>query len=93
MDFQGSLFEAPRAGIHGFAGLERRHLGAGAWIDVARTWLPEADEVFAALIAEVPWRAERRQMYDRVLDVPRLVHTYLVGGRCPTGCSSRPARR
>ena len=29
--------------------------------------------LFNELMAVVPWRAERRQMYDRVLDVPRLV--------------------
>ncbi len=32
---------------------------------------------------DVPWRAERRQMYDRVVDVPRLVHTYGVGEPLP----------
>ena len=35
------------------------------------------------MVAEVPWRAERRQMYDRVVDVPRLVHTYGVGEPLP----------
>ena len=30
-------------------------------------------DLFDALATNVPWRAERRQMYDRVLDVPRLV--------------------
>ena len=52
---------------------ERRELGDGAWIDVRAGWLSGADDVFEALRTEVPWRAERRQMYDRVLDVPRLV--------------------
>ena len=31
------------------------------------------EEAFDELVETVPWRAERRQMYDRVLDVPRLV--------------------
>jgi alkylated DNA repair dioxygenase AlkB len=31
---------------------------------------------FEQLRAEVPWRAERRPMYDRVVDVPRLVASY-----------------
>jgi len=31
---------------------------------------------FEALRDEVHWRAERRPMYDRVVDVPRLVATY-----------------
>jgi alkylated DNA repair dioxygenase AlkB len=52
---------------------ERRELGDGAWIDVRSGWLAEADDLFDALLSTVPWRAERRHMYDRVLDVPRLV--------------------
>lgn len=83
VDFQGSLFTAPGDAAPSFAGLARRPLGDGAWIDVARSWLPEADEVFAAMLREVPWRAERRQMYDREVDVPRLLHTYGVGEPLP----------
>ena len=29
--------------------------------------------LFDELHDRIPWRAERRQMYERVLDVPRLV--------------------
>ena len=52
---------------------ERRPLGNGAWIDIRSGWLTGADDLLGELLATVPWRAERRQMYDRVLDVPRLV--------------------
>ena len=55
---------------------ERRQLSDGAWIDVRAGWLGNPQEsavLFDELVASVPWRAERRQMYDRVLDVPRLV--------------------
>ncbi|WP_121258362.1 alpha-ketoglutarate-dependent dioxygenase AlkB [Nocardioides ferulae] len=83
MDFQSTLFETPAAGLTDFTALERRVLTRGAWVDVLRTWVPRADEVFAALVSEVPWRAERREMYDRVVDVPRLVHTYLGGQPLP----------
>jgi alkylated DNA repair dioxygenase AlkB len=86
MDFQGSLFEAPADGSSAgcsFDALERRPLSRGAWLDVHRAWLPDADGAFAALVADVPWRAERRQMYDRLVDVPRLVHTYGVGEALP----------
>jgi alkylated DNA repair dioxygenase AlkB len=83
MDFQGTLFAAPPAGVRSLDGLERRVLTRGAWVDVHRTWVPDADDVFEALVAEVPWRAERRQMYDRVVDVPRLVHTYAAGEPLP----------
>lgn len=56
-----------------FAHQDRRRLAGGAWIDVRAGWLSDGGDVFDALRAAVPWRAERRQMYDRVLDVPRLV--------------------
>ena len=55
-----------------FGHAERRRLAHGAWIDVRVGWL-DAPALFDELLAAVPWRAERRQMYDRVLDVPRLV--------------------
>lgn len=83
MDFQSTLFGAGPAGVRDFAGLERRPLSRGAWVDVLRTWVPDADAVFATLVSDVPWRAERRQMYDRVVDVPRLVHTYLADDPLP----------
>ena len=83
MDFQSSLFEAPATRLRGFEDLERRPLTRGAWVDVLRTWLPAADDVLTALVSEVPWRAERRQMYDRIVDVPRLVHTYMIGEPLP----------
>jgi alkylated DNA repair dioxygenase AlkB len=60
---QSSLFEHE----------ERRHLANGAWIDYRSGWLDDADSLFEELRDDIPWRADRRQMYDRVLDVPRLV--------------------
>lgn len=63
MAVQGGLFEHH----------ERRQLADGAWIDVRAGWLTSADEMFDALYSTVSWRAERRRMYDRMLDVPRLV--------------------
>lgn len=86
MDFQGTLFAAagPTAPPVLAGRVERTHLGAGAWIDVARDWLAgSADEVMDALVHRVPWRAERRTMYDKVVDVPRLLHTYAAGEPLP----------
>jgi alkylated DNA repair dioxygenase AlkB len=55
----------------------RRHvLTAGAWVDVLPGWVHGSDPVFETLLAEVDWRAERRQMYDGVVDVPRLLRWY-----------------
>jgi alkylated DNA repair dioxygenase AlkB len=78
VDFQGTLFE-PAVDTPGLRDLQpavRHTLTRGAWVDVRRDWVSGADHVLARLVADVPWRAERRQMYDRVVDVPRLVHTY-----------------
>ena len=82
MDFQTTLFadEPVTASDDGF---ERVALARRAWVDVRRGWLPDADEVFATLVSQVPWRAERREMYDRVVDVPRLLHTYLADDPLP----------
>ena len=83
MDFQSTLFAPAEARGLDFARLERHELTRGAWVDVARTWLPDPDDVFETLVRDVPWRAERRQMYDRVVDVPRLLHTYMIGEPLP----------
>ena len=54
-----------------------------AWVDVRPNWVTGADEVLATLVTDVPWRSERREMWDKVVDVPRLVHTYGAGQRLP----------
>jgi alkylated DNA repair dioxygenase AlkB len=56
--------------------LERTALSDGAWIDVFRGWMSGADELFEHLVDAVPWQAERRHMYERVVDVPRLLSFY-----------------
>ncbi|MES5820050.1 alpha-ketoglutarate-dependent dioxygenase AlkB [Streptomyces sp. RG80] len=57
-------------------GIRRTGLGHGAWIDVLPGWLGGSDALFEQLASEVPWRAERRTMYDHVVDVPRLLAHY-----------------
>ncbi|SMF43507.1 alpha-ketoglutarate-dependent dioxygenase AlkB [Streptomyces sp. Amel2xC10] len=74
---QGSLFDqADDLRLGPLDGLCRTTLGAGAWIDVLPGWLSGSDALFERLAAEVPWRAERREMYDSVVDVPRLLAFY-----------------
>ncbi|MET7982575.1 MULTISPECIES: alpha-ketoglutarate-dependent dioxygenase AlkB [unclassified Streptomyces] len=71
---QGSLFDqTDELRLGPLGGLRRTTLGDGAWIDLLPGWLSGADELFTRLAAEVPWRAERRQMYEHVVDVPRLL--------------------
>lgn len=60
---QGTLFE--HAG--------RRELSNGAWVDVSSGWVADPDDLFDELLAVTPWHGERRPMYDRVVDVPRLL--------------------
>ena len=80
---QTSLFDLGEGPAHeGFAlgplggMVTRQVLGRGAWVDLLPGWLSGADALFDDLLAQVPWRAERRQMYERVVDVPRLVCFY-----------------
>jgi alkylated DNA repair dioxygenase AlkB len=74
---QGSLFDvSDDIGLLPLRPACRTTLGDGAWIDLRPGWLTGADTVFDRLVDHVPWRAERRQMYDRVVDVPRLVCFY-----------------
>jgi alkylated DNA repair dioxygenase AlkB len=55
---------------------ERTSLSGGAWVDVQRGWLAGSSTLFTRLAERVPWRAERRRMYDRTVDVPRLLCFY-----------------
>ncbi|WP_060180301.1 alpha-ketoglutarate-dependent dioxygenase AlkB [Streptomyces sp. IMTB 1903] len=74
---QGSLFDqGDEIGLGPLDGLRRTDLGAGAWVDHLPGWLRGADALFERLAADVPWRAERRQMYEREVEVPRLLAFY-----------------
>lgn len=75
--FQPSLFDLSDDGPT-FDALDsrRRELSDGAWVDLHPNWLRGAATLMDTLAAVVPWRAERRVMYDRVVDVPRLVGFY-----------------
>ncbi len=58
------------------ASVRRTRLAHGAWVDIRPGWLRGSGEVFARLLETVPWRAEQRPMYDRVVAVPRLLCFY-----------------
>lgn len=86
---QGSLLDlVDEVGLRPLAGaVQRTVLGRGAWLDVRPGWLTGSDELFARLTlggtAGVPWKAERREMYEREVDVPRLLKFYDEGERWP----------
>ena len=71
---QGSLLDVADEPEFGRLGptVERRPLSRGAWVDVRRGWVTGSDLLFERLRDSAQWQAERRQMYDRVVDVPRL---------------------
>lgn len=78
--YQPSMFDlmgGPAAAIEPLPGRLVRHtLTAGAWVDVLPGFIQGSDTVFETLLADVDWRAERRPMYDGVVDVPRLLRWY-----------------
>jgi alkylated DNA repair dioxygenase AlkB len=83
--FQGSLLDlsddvaVPELG----PSVRRTTLSHGAWLDLLPGWVIGADALFERLITAVPWRAERRRMYDQLVDVPRLLSHYGAGQALP----------
>ncbi|MGC4935804.1 alpha-ketoglutarate-dependent dioxygenase AlkB [Gordonia sp. DT30] len=86
---QGSIFDfAESAGSDPAIGglqsqITRRELSDGAWVDLRPGWISGSQTLFDALHDNAAWRAERRRMYDRVVDVPRLVATYRANATLP----------
>ena len=86
---QGSLLDqVDELGLRPLAGsLRRMPLAHGAWVDVRPGWVTGADELFGRLAlggpAGVQWHGERRQMWDKMLDTPRLLRFYGEGEVLP----------
>jgi alkylated DNA repair dioxygenase AlkB len=53
--------------------LRRRPLGQGAWVDYVVGFVTGHDALMGALLASTRWQQPRREMYERTVDVPRLV--------------------
>jgi hypothetical protein len=51
---------------------ERVWLDEQSWVDVARGWLPDADDVFAAVLERAAWHQGRLWRYERWVEEPRL---------------------
>jgi alkylated DNA repair dioxygenase AlkB len=85
MAIQGSLLDtADEIELRALsAGLQRTALSRGAWVDYRPGWLAGADTLFDHLNRDVPWHAERREMYERMVDVPRLLKFYGEGEALP----------
>ncbi|MEU8262534.1 alpha-ketoglutarate-dependent dioxygenase AlkB [Micromonospora sp. NPDC048999] len=77
-------FAAQGPALGPLAGRLRRHqLSHGAWVDHLPGWVRGSDPVLDVLLRDVPWRAERRTMYDNEVDVPRLLCWYAAGRPLP----------
>jgi alkylated DNA repair dioxygenase AlkB len=78
--YQPSMLELAQPGgpqLAPLAGrLARHELSRDAWVDHLPSWVTGSDAVLQTLLDEVDWRAERRRMYDGVVDVPRLLRWY-----------------
>ncbi len=85
LTLQGSLLDlTDEMGLRDLGtGLTRHQLTRGAWVDVRPGWLCAGDELFTTLLHDVPWHAERRQMYDSIVDVPRLTRFYAADEALP----------
>jgi alkylated DNA repair dioxygenase AlkB len=56
-----------------FRASRRTTLAQGAWVDHVPEWVSGHDALFEELERTLAWRRETMHMYDRVVDVPRLL--------------------
>src|SRR3978361_766008 len=75
---QPSMWDvAEEAALAPLTGRVARHqLSRGAWVDHLPGWVEGSDQVLEVLLGDIGWRADRRQMYDREVAVPRLLRWY-----------------
>ncbi|AKF03199.1 alpha-ketoglutarate-dependent dioxygenase AlkB [Sandaracinus amylolyticus] len=72
-----------------FARATRIDVGAHAideepsWIEIVPGWVRGDAALFAALERSIAWRSERRMMYERMVDVPRLFARVPEDGQAP----------
>ena len=55
-----------------------------SWVERVPGWLTPDGLLFDALMADTVWQKQRREMYDRVVDVPRLLGRPTPGARSTT---------
>jgi alkylated DNA repair dioxygenase AlkB len=63
-----------------FRSVRRMSLAHGAWVDHAPGWVSGHDALFDELERGLPWRRETMKMYDRTVDVPRLLAKVALDG-------------
>src|SRR3712207_8193863 len=73
---QPSMWDLAEAATLGPLTATRHQLSRGAWVDHLPGWVQGSDEVLEVLLGDIGWRADRRQMYEREVTVPRLLRWY-----------------
>jgi alkylated DNA repair dioxygenase AlkB len=63
--------------------VQRRPLSRGAWVDHLPGWVTGSESVLEVLLGDIGWRADRRQMYEREVAVPRLLRWFGPGEELP----------
>ncbi|GAB7051839.1 alpha-ketoglutarate-dependent dioxygenase AlkB [Catenuloplanes indicus] len=61
----------------------RHPLTRGAWVDHLPGWVSGSDAVLDTLLGDIGWRADRVRMYEREVDVPRLLRWFGEGEPLP----------
>lgn len=81
---QPSLFGGGEPGFDpALTGLQRTELAHDAWVEYLPNWLHGEQTLFDEICAATEWRAGRRPMYDRMVDVPRLTAGLPADGPVP----------
>jgi alkylated DNA repair dioxygenase AlkB len=70
---QPSLFDSATPALAGLADAGRTQLDRRCWIDRLTPWLSGSDGLFDHLTRTLRWQAGSRPMYDRVVEIPRLI--------------------
>ena len=63
----------PSVDAAALARLRRVQLDDSAWVEHVPEWVTGEEALMDELLRSTRWREERRRMYDRMVDVPRLV--------------------
>ena len=80
---QPSMWDLAEEATLGPLAVTRHRLDRGAWVDHLPGWVQGSDEVLDVLLGDIGWRADRRQMYEREVAVPRLLRWYGGGEPLP----------
>lgn len=89
VSWQGSLLDqVDDVGLRPLGrSVRRTTLTRGAWVDIRPGWVTGADDLFARLAlggtAGVEWHGERRVMWDKEVQTPRLLRFYDETERLP----------